>query len=273
MIKVDIVEPSSAEWLDWKERCIEATETLTAHWSPGVKLAFNTALYSEMKRIMLGFFHGKCAYCEALITTDQHGDVEHFRPKGAVTDDDHQPVNIHDSKGNFYPHPGYFWLAYEWTNLLPSCVLCNQPSTDKNGKQGKRNRFPVRFHNIMWPQDPSAEGPLLINPMLVDPALHFQFDQTTGRLIGITDEGKKCDEVFNLNGREGIMEARRDVYDAVLARLGDALEARKNDNIKKIDQHVDFILRHKRGEAEYAVAGRKAIADHVAILAAHLNQI
>jgi hypothetical protein len=76
-----------------------------------------------------------------------------------------------------------------------------------------------------------------------------------------------------LNDREGIIEARRDVYDAVPARLGSALDARENNHLEKINQHLDFILRHKRGDAEYAAAGRKAIADHKASLSAHLSQI
>jgi hypothetical protein len=27
--------------------------------------------------------------------------------------------------GKSVEHPGYFWLAYHWKNLLPSCAFCN----------------------------------------------------------------------------------------------------------------------------------------------------
>jgi hypothetical protein len=44
-----------------------------------------------------------------------------------------------------FEHPGYYWLAYEWTNLLPSCYDCNsfrRHGTMKAGP-GKNERFPV----------------------------------------------------------------------------------------------------------------------------------
>ncbi|MEF9674035.1 hypothetical protein QNM99_25505 [Pseudomonas sp. PCH446] len=39
-------------------------------------------------------------------------DVEHYRPKGAVSED--------------ASHPGYWWVAMDWDNLLPSCIDCNR---------------------------------------------------------------------------------------------------------------------------------------------------
>ena len=158
-------------------------------------------------KALLRMFHGKCAYCEAKVVTDQHGDVEHFRPKGAVTDEDLQPIMVQDTAGNSYPHPGYFWLAYEHTNLLLSCCLCNQPSTDTDERRlGKRNRFPLLNPSVhaTKPDDVGSERPLLLNPLTDDPTGHFELDPDPGRLIGLTPEGKKCVEVFDLNDREGI---------------------------------------------------------------------
>src|SRR5690349_1720738 len=57
-------------------------------------------------------FHGKCAYCESVYRAVDALDIEHYRPKGGVTEDD--------------DHPGYWWLAGVWSNLLPSCPPCNQ---------------------------------------------------------------------------------------------------------------------------------------------------
>ena len=28
-------------------------------------------------------------------------------------------------------HTGYYWLAYTWANLYPSCVFCNQRRKDQ----------------------------------------------------------------------------------------------------------------------------------------------
>ena len=66
--------------------------------------------------------------------------------------------------------PGYYWLAYEWSNLLFCCRLCNQ--------QFKRNHFPLadparraRSHR----DDIGQEEPLLINPAIEDPAAFLEF--------------------------------------------------------------------------------------------------
>ena len=54
------------------------------------------------------YYHHKCAYCE---TGGGKADIEHYRPKGSVKEED--------------THSGYYWLAYEWSNLIPSCVKCS----------------------------------------------------------------------------------------------------------------------------------------------------
>jgi hypothetical protein len=86
-------------------------------------------------------FRGKCAYCESSYAQTQPADIEHFRPKGAV---------MIERPGE-RPHrrkPGYYWLAAEWDNLLPSCIDCNRartqdfPDDDLRLVRGKENRFP-----------------------------------------------------------------------------------------------------------------------------------
>jgi hypothetical protein len=127
-------------------------------------------------------FHGKCAYCESPYRAVDACDVEHYRPKGGVTE---AP-----------DHPGYWWLAATWANLLPSCPACNQrrkhgmyrlgmtleefegelarrPSTT----MGKGNSFLVRGGNWIETEDGdlSVEDPLLINPCEQDPEQHFEW--------------------------------------------------------------------------------------------------
>jgi uncharacterized protein (TIGR02646 family) len=87
-----------------------------------------------MRSVLFDAFLGKCAYCEVQFVLDQTGDVEHFRPKAGVVDEHDQRVD----------HPGYYWLAYEWSNLLPSCSKCNRLTKTKDGRRvGKGERFPV----------------------------------------------------------------------------------------------------------------------------------
>eukprot|EP01034_Spumella_vulgaris_P009128 gene9128-11597_t len=78
------------------------------------KGSFEFAAYKheEVKRRLDALFHGKCAYCETFYSASAPVDVEHYRPKGAVSENPN--------------HPGYWWLAMSWDNLLPSCIDCNR---------------------------------------------------------------------------------------------------------------------------------------------------
>ena len=71
------------------------------------------------------YFH-KCAYCETLCKAE----IEHYRPKKGVTEDT--------------LHNGYYWLCYEWSNLVPSCRYCNTEG-------GKGNQFPIKGTRIKLP--------------------------------------------------------------------------------------------------------------------------
>lgn len=52
--------------------------------------------------------HRKCAYCETKFTHSSPGDVEHYRPKAGYQQAVTEPLR----------GPGYYWLGYEWSNLL-----------------------------------------------------------------------------------------------------------------------------------------------------------
>jgi hypothetical protein len=89
-------------------------------------------------------FHGKCAYCETSLASQQ-GDVEHFRPKGRADDEQDKPMIVLSPTGANEKQRGYYWLAYERTNLIPCYQICNQPSTITDGRRiGKRGRFPIQ---------------------------------------------------------------------------------------------------------------------------------
>jgi hypothetical protein len=68
-----------------------------------------------------------------------------FRPKGGWVQND----------GDALTQPGYYWLAYEWSNLLISCQLCNQ--------EFKKNRFPL-LNPTRACQDPHSTTSLARSP-------------------------------------------------------------------------------------------------------------
>jgi uncharacterized protein (TIGR02646 family) len=127
--------------------------------------------------------HDKCAYCEASISANSSGDVEHFRPK----------VFSQQGETTERLYPGYYWLAYTWSNLLYACELCNRPV--------KRNLFPLKTP-VTRARRP-ADNLLLEEPLLVDPAGpgdprdHIRFRHN--KPYGITSEGKETVRTMNLD--------------------------------------------------------------------------
>ena len=73
---------------------------------------------------LVNLYGTKCAYCETDWLGGQTVRVDHYRPKKKI-----KPLQPGDEK-----HWGYYWLGYEWTNLLPTCDGCNNR---------KRNHFPL----------------------------------------------------------------------------------------------------------------------------------
>lgn len=87
---------------------------------------FENSIYGheEVKAALILVQDYKCCFCESKIGHISYGDVEHFRPKAGWIQDT-EDLN----------KPGYYWLAYDWDNLLLSCQLCNQ--------RHKKNFFPL----------------------------------------------------------------------------------------------------------------------------------
>ena len=145
-----------------RERGKALTEACCRDHERGAPLEFDESVYGHrsVKEALMEAQHGKCCYCEHPIRPSGHGDIEHFRPKRAVRQSDTTP----ESK------PGYYWLAYAWSNLFLSCEVCNQSH--------KRSLFPLvdparraRTHT----QPLADESPLLLNPAGDDPERSIGF--------------------------------------------------------------------------------------------------
>lgn len=118
----------------------------------------------------------KCAYCEAY---EPEPEVEHYRPKKGVTGE------VHD---------GYYWLCYEWSNLLPACHDCNKQRSKGNHfpVEGTRQTTPVFISGAIDLNESRLnsnslsvlEIPLLLNPEFptFDPFAYFKID-ANGKFI------------------------------------------------------------------------------------------
>ena len=152
---------------------------------------FAFAAYKDdsVKAALEALFHGKCAYCETYYSAQAPVDVEHFRPKGAVED---AP-----------DHPGYWWLAMAWDNLLPACIDCNrrrkQPTPKPSSSlaalhdlatqvinTGKKDAFPVAGSRA--PDETASldlEQPYLLDPCHDRPEDHLAYHLDPDDLIAL----------------------------------------------------------------------------------------
>ncbi|MCT4600045.1 MAG: hypothetical protein N4A32_04025 [Marinifilaceae bacterium] len=156
-------------------------------------------------------YYNKCAYCERICKAD----IEHYRPKLKVSEDS--------------SHDGYYWLCYEWTNLIPSCITCNRDG-------GKHNHFPILGTRVFNPPElvnreldlekfkanksPLIdEKPYLLHPEIDNPDLFFEFvldDNHKGiRIKGIDNEGRgnKTIEICKLNRQEVVLDRKKLIVD------------------------------------------------------------
>ena len=273
MIRIEFNEPTTEAWKAWCNDCATATTALIADVAEDKAIVIKDAIYKAQNAVYMdldGVFHGKCAYCESLIDANQPGDIEHFRPKKSVTDRAGKAIMV-DDRGTTKAHRGYYWLAYDWRNLLPSCSLCNRVTTQNTGeREGKGNYFPVRGFRAINPGEEAKEEPLLINPIFEDPGIHFEIDDT-GVFIPVTPEGEESIKVFGLNTREALVDERKRAYEAVGEKLL-FLVALLLEKSAKANSKCQELKAIRAGERAYSAAAFAAINNLHPFLRALLNQ-
>jgi uncharacterized protein (TIGR02646 family) len=130
-------------------RAARATQKLWDAWQAGEELKIQSSVYAhpDVKDALRDAQNDKCAYCETQNPTS-HDVVEHYRPKNGWR----------QNRGDELTKPQYFWLSYDWENLLFACDQCN----DSGHKQ---NLFPLANPaDRATPQQPdtSVEVPMLL---------------------------------------------------------------------------------------------------------------
>ena len=197
-------------------------------------------------------YHYKCAYCERICKAD----IEHYRPKKAVTED--------------AAHPGYYWLCYEWTNLIPSCITCNRDGA-------KHNKFPILGPRVSAPiilPDGNinltlskagvapllAERPYLLHPEVDRPENYFEFEPDPNgagiRIVGIDAEGRgnRTIQICLLNRHElkldrveRVIDDFKDAVHCVFAQL-ESGEINDQQFADRIAHNIDLL--HQRSQQE-----------------------
>jgi uncharacterized protein (TIGR02646 family) len=237
------------------------------------KFTFKAYKERDVVAALEQLFRGKCAYCESSYAPVAPADIEHFRPKGAVA--------IEDATGKVTRcKPGYYWLAADWDNLLPSCIDCNRarthrfPGDDMTESRGKENQFPlmsetkrVRRHDQELASESRAR--LLLHPCRDQPERHLEF-HGTGAITARAGsrKGAASIRVYAL-GRDELIEARRkhllqaarkmrDGHREIERLAGDPEDEETARRVKELDDELQELA---RDEAEYAGMARQFIAE------------
>lgn len=206
------IRPTSA----WYETAKDLTESAVE--AAGTLAVSNHYKHSSVKVALEKLFHSKCAYCGIKITGASDWDVEHFRPKGRVAER--------------AEHPGYYWLAYAWSNLYPACQHCNQARRDPpkwgdmtraGPAMGKLDQFPMadERRRALNPQQPMEdEQPLMLNPCADDPKDHLSYT-ITGDVVATGDSlrGEATIQICHWRRRR-LRDRRRELVDRILDVLG-----------------------------------------------------
>ena len=188
--------------------------------------------HKSVKNAQLNAQHGKCCYCEKISC----GEIEHYRPKRAVRQ---SPKST-----NLYP--GYYWLAYDWDNLLVSCTDCNRNKSILFPLEDETTRARSHHDNI---QD---EKPLFINPAKDEPREHICFCREEP--VPVTELGRKTIECLRLRRHD--LQAARGDWLTMLEKLRDLIVADENsDNPNVLDQNKKakkYLEKAKCPEAQFS---------------------
>jgi uncharacterized protein (TIGR02646 family) len=182
---------------------------------------------NSVKEQLNSIYYKKCAFCNQ-IPKGSPLQVEHFRPKNGVNNE---------------VHPGYYWLGYEWTNLLYACGNCNST---------KNTNFPlfagvVRVPNPTWINANSFdldqcliysevlknERYILINPEIDNPEKHLYYEPD-GKISYRDIRGEISIDKYNLNRDELYLNGRKKIIDDIVRKIG-----------KRFDKHIDGLIDKK----------------------------
>jgi uncharacterized protein (TIGR02646 family) len=173
----------------------------------------NEKCYKKAGKHLEKLYNKKCAYCEQKYLASSDTWVEHYRPK---------------SKENYY------WLAYEWSNLIPTCTKCNR---------SKNKRFPLINDSDKITEPPIIRGkldamrcradheylfnekPFVLHPEIDNPSYYLDFeldnDKKGVKISGkdIEGRGTKTIEVCDLNREDLKLDRQEKVIDNLIENI------------------------------------------------------
>lgn len=230
------------------EKGADEADKLKSLFNDGVvKFDFDSDIYGHksVKDKLKEIQREKCCFCESSFLHVAYGDVEHFRPKKAFK----------QKPGDKLTYPGYYWLAYDWTNLFLSCTICN--------RKYKRNLFPLlnpeeRAKCHTPPHAEKNERPYYINPCRENPEEYITFRGVEATPRNNNERALKTISHFGLNRDEltGIRETRYETYKLLFEILeSEDVSDEKKTRIKNVLRKITL------PESEYSSMFRAALSN------------
>ena len=139
-------------------------------------------------------YSNKCGFCESKLYESVY--IEYYRPKSK-----------------------YYWLFYEWSNIIPVCHACSIRKGNKFEIEGKEVLEP-QLNREEWRANSLSclnEKPLLLHPEIDYPEKHLYFTND-GYIHSNNKRGKHTIETCNLN-RESLVVRRKDIVENFLKKL------------------------------------------------------
>lgn len=255
-INIDKIAPTP----EWSARAAKAKAAVAAQKKEAGDCA---VIWKSLKKDLAALSHNKCWYCEQP-TVRQDNAVDHFRPKGAVSDAAKK-------------HEGYTWLAFDPKNFRFACQFCNSVRNDITGttKGGKGARFPLIDENQRryCETDTGDEEPILLDPCAPGDCLLLGVQKENGQPCAAGSSAEEIQranisiEVYHLN-QPALCTARHTAISTFLSNVSDAkrlaLKDPKNPVFKSTMKRIlDAISPREAfsGDLRYVLRGERH-SDH-----------
>ena len=216
-----------------------------------IEYKINSKIYrhSAVVKSLKNIYHNKCAFCESVLDKMF---VITYRPK-------HK----------------YFWLAYEWSNLIPVCPACSSNKRDKFPIKEKKLEQPLSIpkHKSEWhAENLLSEEPFLLHPEIDRPEEYFTFNPN-GEILpnrnipeNFLERAKQTIDICGLN-RDTLKYAREkkisDFYISFknqIITLENFTSKINSDLIKLSFTNIfDSLLKSAQPEAEFSLLGIRMI--------------
>lgn len=222
-------DPSKLKPLEIKE-VFRLCEIICRRYLTSEIIEKNKKLWKDdrVRSWMLGLFNNKCWYSEAQDSVSPYH-VDHFRPKGRVTDDLSDEVS-----------DGYWWLAFNWTNYRICGDLLNVKKNDV---------FPFADLTRATHSNPSSvdkECPILIDPLVEEEARLISYEWRDVETCVAVQSGDvtpeqaarvdRTIEILGLNRLPRLNQKRAQFWDKCKLAIADYKGARGSSNFAKIEQ-------------------------------------